>query len=241
MMRTMLAALLAATLAASADFFGEPAEQPLTGSRWQALDRIVAVVEKQPLLLSELELEARVAFIRQGAAQEALGELSDEDLARTLGYVIGQRLAFEEAVRLQVFEVSDADIAAALRDFSGRFAHDKAYREWLLLHECSEDQLAAILRRDLRVARLLESKVKLAARTTEDEMRQFYKDHAADFAGQPYAQVREAIRSHLTRERYRELTRQLIADLRARAEVRLLAPFAGAGEPPEGVGPGARP
>jgi hypothetical protein len=237
----MLAALLAATVWAPAVSSGEPAEQPLTGSKWRAVDRIVAVVEKQPLLLSELELEARVAFIRQGAAQEALGELSDEDLARTLDYVIGQRLAFDEAVRLQVFEVSDVDIAAAVRDFSSRFAHEKAYRDWLLLHECSEDQLAAILRRDLRVARLLESKVKLAARTTEEEIRQFYKDHAADFSDQPYAQVREGIRSHLTRERYRELTRQLIADLRARAEVRLLAPFARADKPPHGVVSGAGP
>jgi hypothetical protein len=202
------------------------AEPTDTSASGLVIDRTVAVVHRQPLLLSELELEARVAFIQQGAVEAASAALTEEDLARTLDYVIGQKLAYEEAERLQVFEVADPDVATALRAFVARFPNEQAYRGFLLQQEASEDQLAAILRRDLRVARFVESKVKLSARVAEEDLRSWYDAHASELGGQTYAQAREAIRARLTRDRYRTLAGRLLGELRGRAEVRLLASFA---------------
>lgn len=222
-MKTLLSLLLCAALGAGSVPENAP---PAAPPDRQVLDRIVAVVERQPLLLSELELEARVAFIRQGGAAASESPLSEEDLARTLEYVIGQRLVWDEAERLQVFEVADEETGQALASFEGRFPSKVAFRHFLSSLEASEDQLAAVLRRELRVTRFLDSKVKLLARVGEEQLRDFYRDHPEQFAGQSYAAVREAIKAHLTRERYRELTRTQLDELRTRADVRLLAPFA---------------
>jgi hypothetical protein len=191
----------------------------------RVLDRLVATVEKQPLLLSELELEARVALIGAGGLSAARDPLSDEVLAEVLEYVVGQRLAYLEADRLQVFAADEEEVQRSVSAFAGRFESPTRYREFLVKHEATEGHLAAILRRDLRVARFIDSKVKLSARVPEAELRRFYFAHEKDFAKQPYAKVREGIRALLTRERTKSLARAQLEELRVRGDVRRVAPF----------------
>ncbi len=194
----------------------------------KVIDRVVAVVNKEPLLLSELMLEARVVLINQGGVLAAQAELADAELASALEYSIGQRLAWAEADRLQVFAVDEEEVARALNELAGHFPSRAKYQAFLQQQEASEDQLAAILRRQLRVARYLDSRVKLAARVSEEELRRFYQEHQDDFVGQGFSQVREGIKAALTRDRYRQLAKRLMDELRARAEVRVVAHF---GEP----------
>lgn len=241
--RLLLLALAAAPpLQAAAPPLPAPSTADAPGAR--LLDRIVAVIDGQPLLLSEIEFETRIALISRGGRQAAWAPLADDDLAAGLEYVIGQRLAHAEADRLQVFAVADEEVAAALREFAAKFPNDKLFRQFFLLNEASEEQLAAVVRRNLRVARYVDSKVKLAARVSEDELKRHFRDHAADFEGRSYPDVRDGIKALLTRERYQTLAAKQFGELRSRADVRLLAPFARptarlAGEPPSGAAPDA--
>jgi len=213
----MLPALLIATLLLSS---------PEDSSQRQLVDRIVAVIDQQPLLLSELEFEARVALISQGGSEAVDAPLGIEVLRRTLDYVIGQRLAHAEADRLQVFAVTDDDVTKALKGFAQRFPNDLMFKAFLARQEATEEQLASLLRRDLRVARYLESRVRVAARVTEEEIRRFYTARPEEFAERGYVQVREGIKNHLTRQRIRELAARQLDELRGRADIRLLGPFA---------------
>ncbi len=205
---------------------GPAASKSPRSQETRVLDQLVAVVEKQPIMLSELEFEARVALINKGGTEAVDAELSEDVLASIADYVVGQKVAFLEAERLQVFAVDDAEVLKARAELVARFPHEKAYRDFLDGHEASEEQLLAILRRDLRVARFIESKVKLMARVTEAELRRFYDSHGEDFAGQPFTKVREGIRTLLLRERYQDLARSQLEQLRARSDVRLVAAFA---------------
>ncbi|MFN7131585.1 MAG: hypothetical protein ACK4N5_05845 [Myxococcales bacterium] len=199
----------------------------------------MAVVDKQPLMQSELEFEARVALIAKGGTEAVYAALPDEVLASVVDYVIGQKVAHAEAERLGVFAVDDAEVVKGMQAFAQKFPHDRAYHEFLLAQEASEDQLAAIIRRDLRVARYVDSKVKLMARVTEAELRRFYDTHQEDFAGQSYNRVREGIRALLIRERYQDLARTQLEQLRARSDIRLVAAWArrAARPPPPPVEP----
>ena len=209
--------LLAALLGADPADAGSPQRQ--------ILDRIVAVIDRRPLVLSELELEGRVELIQQGGVQAATEALSDDDLAAALEWAIGQRLALAEADRLQVFDVEEADVIKAFRAFEAQIGGPEALRAFLERQEASQGQIAVILLRDLRVSRFLDSKVKLSARVTEDDLRSFYSAHAGELGGLPYEQVRDTLKARLTRERYRALAQKQLAALRAKADVRVVAPF----------------
>ncbi|MBI5547144.1 MAG: hypothetical protein HY901_24960, partial [Deltaproteobacteria bacterium] len=200
----------------------------------QVIDRIVAIVERRPLLLSELEFEARIALIQQGGTGAATAPLTDEDLAAALEWAIGQRLALAEAERLQVFDVEESEVTKALKAFQARFASDKQLLAFLDSQEATQEQLAAVLLRELRVSRFLDSKVKLSARASEEELRRYYAGHVQELGGRPYEQVRDSIKAQLTRERYVVLAGKQLDELRARADVRTVAPFARPSEPPNG-------
>jgi len=227
----MLAAplALAALLAAAAPDAG-------TG-QGRVLDRIVAIVDRQPLTLSQLELEARVAFIANGGTDAATAPLGDRDLASALELAIDQRLVLAEADRLRVYDVDDAAVASALKDFQARLHGDKQFRAFLDSQETTAEEVAAILRRALRVSRFLDSKIKLASHASEDDLRRYFAAHASELGDLPYDRQRDTIRALITRERKEALTRKQLDELRARADVRTVIPFAtgpagDAGTPP---------
>lgn len=226
---------LAALLLLAAPDAPTPAAQPES----RVLDRVVAIVEQQPLLLSELEFEARVALIQQGGTNAATAPLGEEDLAAALEWAIDQRLALAEADRLRVFLVDEAKVQEAIRAFQARFRSPREAEAFLLAQEATPAELAAVLRRDLRVSQFINSKVRLSARVTSEDLRRYYAAHAADFGGQPFESVRETIRALLTRDRYRALARKQLEELRARADVRTVAAFGhGAASPSGDAAPG---
>src|SRR3990172_8838119 len=118
-----LSILLFAAVAASTPDGGAapPLDRGGVDGRRRVLDRVVAVLDKQPLLLSELDFEARVAPVKLYGAGHADEPLSDEDLKAALAWDIGQRLALAEADRLKVFQLEEEEVARLVKDFADRF------------------------------------------------------------------------------------------------------------------------
>ena len=85
------------------------------------LDRVVAVVNDEVILLSELEvalrgsedLQARLKQLGQTASQQQIDQLMREERANTLDELVKSSLVKKEAQRFQI-EVSDGDIEAYL-------------------------------------------------------------------------------------------------------------------------------
>lgn len=201
-----------------------------SGAPSQVIDRVVAVVDGQVITQSELEFEARVALIEQGGAAAATAVLDGAALRSALQWAIAQRLEAAEADRLHAFTVDDAEVADRLRKFVASFPDLASYERFLASQEVDESQLAEVLARSIRAEKVLDSKVRLKARVTEDALRAYYQAHRASFP-KGYEPSRAGIRDLLTRQRYQDLVRQELNVQRAGSTVRLVAPFAREGEP----------
>lgn len=196
------------------------------------LDRVAAVLDKQPLLLSEVELEMRVALVQRSGAEAADKALTDRELDAALARAIHYRLALAEAERLDVFPPAEGESARLLRAFAARFPTPASYGSFLQRCDVAESSVAAILQRDLRVERYIDSRVQARARISEDDLRERYASRPAAYEGASFQDARERIRSEIAGERYPALVEQLLAELKAKARIRLAAPLA---HPPSGA------
>lgn len=213
-MADMLAILLLATLSAS------PAEG-------RVVEQIVAVVrnptgsQPRPIMLTRLTQEARVALVGQGALEAAVAPLDEAALRAALRWLVDQLLVSDEAARLQVDEVAREDVVAAARRFREHFPAEAAYRRFLAAADLSEEDLQVALARDLKVQRYLDSRVGRSARVSDEEVARFMGGQGATLES---AGARESVRARLSAEKAQVQVRQLLGDLRARADVRVLVP-----------------
>jgi hypothetical protein len=191
----------------------------------EIVDRVVAVVDGQVITQSELDFEARVALIERGGASAITASLDAAALRSALQWAIAQRLEAEEADRLHAFTVEDSELVDRLRKFEAEFQNHEEYERFLAAEEVDEPQLAEVLARSIRAEKVLDSKVRLKARVTEEEVRTYFQAHPDHFP-EGYEKARPAIRERLTRARYQDLVRQELTMQRAGSSVRLVAPFA---------------
>lgn len=189
-------------------------------------DRVVAVVGGQVVTQSDLWLEARVAA-RLANLDEPLNNRAT--MRASLGWVVGRLLLSEEARRLQVFKVPEGEVEAELSRFRDRFPDAASYQAFLAEMEIQEEDVAGILRRDLRVQRYLDSRVKIAAQVRDSEVDSFYREKKREFGNQPLSDIRETVRAYLYKQKYEKLVLELVADLKKRGEVEIVVDFKGEG------------
>ncbi len=215
-----LALAAAAALAAS-----PPADQG------RLMEEVVAVVrapgpgQTRVITLTRLAEEARIALVSRGAIRAATDRLDAAALKAALAWLVDQTVIMDEVARLQVFEVDRAEVMEELRRFKDRFPGPEAYRAFLARLDLSEEELMVVLRRMLRVQRYLDSRASRAARVRDDDVEAFYREHRAEFGGRPLPEVREAVRAHLVDQRVKAEVQAVVAELRARSEIRVLVPL----------------
>jgi hypothetical protein len=191
------------------------------------IERVVAVLRNpasaapRPLTLTRLDEEARVALVGQGAAAAAFAPLDVPARRAALRWLLDQWLVADEALRLKLGEVSMEEVRAVLQAFRQRFADPEDYRRFLAATELREEELQSILARGVRVQRFLDTRLGRSGRVAEDEV-------SRALAGQglaaPTAAEREAARARLVAERAQAQVKQILADLRSRADIRVLVP-----------------
>lgn len=201
----------------------------LDGGLPEAFDRVVAVINREVLTLSELRFEARVALALAGG-NEALATPLDGPLLRsTLDYVVGQRLQVAEAEKLQAFTVDQQEVDAALFALERKLGGAGAVSAFLAGSDMGRETLAAVLARKLRAERALDGKLRLKAQVSDAEVRRAWEVDGASRAA-PFEQARAELRDRLARERYKELALAELLRLRRAADVRVVDPAAWAGE-----------
>ncbi len=193
----------------------------------EVLERVVAVVRNpasaapRPLTLTRLDEEARVTLVSQGAMQAAFAPLDTAARRAALRWLLDQWLVADEAARLKVDEVPRQEVQGALEAFRRRFASEGEYRRFLATLELQEEELATILGRGLRVQRFIDSRLGRSSRVSEDEVSRW-------LAGQgtlaPTPAERDAARVRVAAERAQGQVKQLLAELRSRADIRVLVP-----------------
>jgi hypothetical protein len=216
-MKGVLAALIALPLLARA------LEPPQEG---RVVDEVVAVVatrgqEARIVTLTQVSEEGRIALVARGGIEAAFAPLDGAVLRASLDWYVDQLLLYEEAVRLQVFEVDREAAQAELSRFRSAFRNPRDYKAFLYQIDATEEDLASVLRRMLRVRRYLESRLG-RLRPSPREIEAWYAANPGEYGGRPLAEVTDEIAARLSAGRAATETRALLADLRSRADVRIL-------------------
>jgi hypothetical protein len=189
------------------------------------VEEVVAVVRNPPsapprlVTRTKLVEEARIALVSRGATSAATGALDRAALRAALEWLLDQMLVADEAAKLRLDEVKRDEVLAELRRFQGRFETYAAYERFLEATELTEDELEATLVRMVRVQRYVQSRIGRAARVAEDEVDRWLRERGAP--GAPPA-AREAARAQLAEERATAQVLELLSELRARADIRVI-------------------
>ncbi len=203
-----LAALPAFVLWAAAS-----AAQPPTASRPAApaassvetLERVLAVVDEQPLLLSDVRALAAVRGLTEPAALEA---------------EIDERLMYAEASRLAQAEVRPGDEEAALGALLAARPELSA--------RVPEPDLRRLLRRQLTILKYVEFRFRPQVRVSDEQVRKAWEsEEVGRPTGVPLEDAQDSIRARLERHALDERVEAWIAELRSRADVRAVAPAPG--------------
>ena len=183
------------------------------------LDEVVAVVEAHSITLSELAAETRVKMVEGQGASAAEAVLDRKLLAASLRRVVEERVVLGEVERLKLFDLDRMEIDGLLARLRARFPTVQRYEAFTRAIELTDDEIGAILARELRVARYLDNRLKLAAELRESELDEVVRGHPLS------PKDREVLRARLAKDKYLRLLAELLQDLRKRADVRILDPL----------------
>jgi hypothetical protein len=184
----------------------------------QLVDEVVAVVDAHSVTLSELAAETRIHLVEQQGPQMASAQLDRPLLAASLRRLVQERVVLSEVERLKLFDLDHAEVESALARLRGRFPTASAWESFTRQVELTDDEIGGILARELRVARYLDNRLKLAAQLRDSELEEAWK-------GQGAKGDREALRQKLSKEKYERLLTELLAELRRKARVRIVDPI----------------
>jgi peptidyl-prolyl cis-trans isomerase SurA len=167
-------------LLVAADAVAAYAQEPAPASDMQTLDRVVAVVNNQPILWSDITKEIRFAVLDPNEVngtvtpKRALQQL----ISRTL---IEQQIGQEDAT---VAQPSDQDVQArvnAIRKELPACARLKCtteagWQEFLKTNELSAGQVEKYIRLRLEILRFIEIRFRQGIRIAHEEVEAYYRD-----------------------------------------------------------------
>ena len=168
--------------------------------------------------MNEMEKRAmRVAFCLIGVfclaiyASPGHGELID----RVMAFVDDQ------AITLSELNETYEKTKQAQPDISRREVLNTMINRLLILNDARRLKMEAKTDDEL-VNQYVELKVKALIRIREDEIADYYKEHIQEFQGEPYEAVKDRIEEYLTEREINTRLKKLIAELRAKAYVKVL-------------------
>lgn len=187
------------------------------------VDRVVAVVDEDPILASDIE-----RVLRLGLLETAAGENPGEQRRRALDLLIEQRLRLHEVDRFG-FEETPLDLLdRQMEETRSRFRSEEEFRAELLRLGLDETALRQLLARQLSVFAYVEERLGPRVFVSVDEIARYYSEElvpelqrgGATAADLPTLDsVRESIRAVLRERRLNEELDRWTADLRSKADV----------------------
>jgi hypothetical protein len=183
----------------------------------EVVDRIVAVVDRHAITLSEAEQALELRALRGAEPLEPA--------------VVVERLIESYLIEREVRRYPDEPVtpeavrqaASALRE---SFPSEEAFYEELASKGMTRDSLALLLRRQITVTRYLDRRFRSLVYVTEDEIRNYYDQEivpALRDAGRPVPErgsVTETVREILVEKKFNERVDSWIDDLKSRVRIR---------------------
>jgi len=180
----------------------------------------------QVLLLSDVELRARMRLAGQRQGPIVLAPLPGSLLAATLDELLGEALIAREAERVQLASPTDRDLREERRRLEALAGGEQRFGELRAALSVSDQEIDAIVRRRATVKVFLEANLQGAATIDDATIDRVYESGEHPFQGQSLEDIREPMRVWLARRALDRSVRRWVEVLRARTVVRVLAPYA---------------
>ena len=113
-----------------------------------------------------------------------------------------------EMQRLKLFDLEPGEVEALKARLRARFPSRADYDAFARIIELTDEEIGAILARELRVARYLDNRLKLAAQLRDSELQEASRGRKLS------EEDLATLRAQLAQEKYQRLLRELLADLR---------------------------
>jgi len=169
-----------------------PLAAPAPSDDHRTVDRVAAIVNGDPVTLSELVERAGPAYRKavEGRSGEAREKARAQALQAAFDAIVADRLIEVEA-KAQSIEIAEAQIDAAIDDIKKRNKFDDAMLKQALAEQGLD---MATFRENLRKNFLgyavLSQKVRSRVKVTEDDVMNYYQTHPQEFAAEEKVKVR---------------------------------------------------
>lgn len=199
-----------------------PVSIPAPGLEPRLRDRVMAVVDEDPILASEVE---RVLAL--GLAQPRPGEDDTRFRRRILDDLVEQRLRFHEIDRYGFEQVPVDLIEKNVADIRARFPNDEAFRKTLRDLGLTQQALRQLVARQLMVLTHVEEQLGPRVFVSLDDITQYYRTtFTQEMQRQkvpvpPLDDVREQIRAVLKEQRLNQELDRWTEDLRRKADIHI--------------------
>jgi parvulin-like peptidyl-prolyl isomerase len=196
--------------------------------RAEVVDRMVAVVNKQIILESELDQVAHVEFLLQG---RPLDQLTDPEMGKVLERLIDQDLLQQQIAQAAMPDPRPEEMAARLRDVRSQIPGAEADEKWramLVEYGVTEHDVAAQLLAQVKILQFIDlrfrglvsvDKTAIAAYYQEKLVPELRKKGVPD---PPLDQVSERIEKIVIEQRVNELLNDWLQTLRGQAHIEKL-------------------
>jgi len=186
------------------------------------VDRVVALVDEEAILLSDVERVIALHLV-----DERPGESAAELRERVLDRLVEQRLRFHAADRFGFIDVSVERIEEEVERIAGTFDGRQDFLARLRQVGLSEGELRQLVARQLMVLNFVDQRLGARVFVSLDDIRTYYDDELTPRLRQqgetppPLEQVREEIRALLKERRLNEEIERWTEELRREADVQL--------------------
>lgn len=232
--RYALAICLGAGMAAQAG--GQAGAQSTQNAqgKGEVLDRVVAVVNNQAILASDVDDEVRLAVLEpreSGAAQRTRPRALDELISRAL---IEQQMTREEAQDATPTQADvDARLALIRKDLPA-CANEKCstgdgWKAFLAEHSLTAERVESYLRNRMLILRFIEQRFRQGIRNTQQEVETYYRNtllpqFAAGTTAPPLEEIAPRIQEILLQQKVNVLFDEWLKNLRHQGEIEVLDP-----------------
>jgi hypothetical protein len=199
----------------------EAQQEPTTNaSDLELVDRIVAVVDEDPILASDLD-----RAIGLGLVQPVEGESEQAFRRRVLDRMLEERLRAHEVDRFGFTEISPLEVEKATQALESKFTSRREFEERLAEIGLTRDDVRQIVARQVMILTYVDERLGARVFVSLDDIRKYYDSvlapemKRAEQALPELDQVRETIRTVLREQRLNEEIERWTEQLRLEAEI----------------------
>lgn len=195
----------------------------------EVVDRMVAVVNRQVILQSQLEQAARVEFLLQG---RSLDQLNAAEMQAVLDRMIDQALLEQQIANSPLLDPTPDEIAARIYEVRAQIpgaTEGAGWRKMLASYAVTEDDVVKQISTQLRILRFIDLRFRSLAHVDRASIANYYTDkllpelRKQGVPEPPLNQVSDKIEKILTEQRIDEMLTTWLQTLRSQTRIQKMA------------------